>query len=165
MQRNIKIIKKVTFVDQKYLVDHGWPKQEGASDCWSKKFVQWFVVIYDQRARYHLPNLTPFNMRRALQNIANSSHKLLPYFYRHLPNLALKLARSTFCSNCIIIHLTFTPFKRNQKKSKLFLVQRIWQCSFDFWIPSIRFFPSWAFFSSIHNWYSLHVLSIGNTME
>ena len=74
------ITKKVTLVDQKYLVDQGWPKPEGASDCWSKKFVQWFVVIYDQRARYHLPNLTPFNMRRALQNIANSSHKLLPYF-------------------------------------------------------------------------------------
>ena len=86
------MIKKVTLVDQKYLVDQGWLKQKGASDCWSKKFVQWFVVIYDQRARYHLPNLTPFNMRRALQNIANSSHKLLPYFYRHLPNLALKLA-------------------------------------------------------------------------
>ena len=70
------ITKEVTLVDQKYLVDQGWPKPEGASDCWSKKFAQWFVVIYDQRARYHLPNLTPFNMRRALQNIANSSHEL-----------------------------------------------------------------------------------------
>ena len=132
------ITKKINLVDQKYLVDQGWPKPEGASDCWSKKFVQWFVVIYDQRARYHLPNLTPFNMRRALQNIANSSHKLLPYFYRHLPVLALKLNPPFAPIDCIIIHLTFAPFKEN--KSKLFLVQRIWQCSIDFWIPSIWFF-------------------------
>ena len=95
-------------------------------------------MIYDQRARYHLPNLTPFNMRRALQNIANSSHKLLPYFYRHLPVLALKLNPPFAQIDCIIIHLTLAPFKEN--KSKLFLVQRIWQCSIDFWIPSIWFF-------------------------
>ena len=156
------ITRKVTLVDQKYLVDQGWPKQEGASDCWSKKFAQWFVVIYDQRARYHLPNLTPFNMRRALQNIANSSHKLLPYFYRHLPVLALQLNPPFAPIDCIIIHPTFAPFKEQIQviHSPRNIAMSIWLLN-----PKHSVFPSWAFFSSIHNWYSLHVLSIGNTME